>query len=122
MREEDLFKLELDGTRVPRSNCLGHLRAEGKRLCARAAGDVHEHAVCAVYEGEVTCWGLDADMPGDPISLTGDFGDEVCVGTEFGCAVTASGGVACWGDNAVGQLGRADPTSSPMPLGVTAAD
>ncbi len=75
---------------------------------------------CALMSstGEVRCWGKASNgqlgdgttsVPDTLVStnVTGRFGraTELAVGDTHACAVLASGGVACWGDNAEGQLG-----------------
>ncbi len=84
---------------------------------------------CALRgNGSVWCWGdnthgelgvgdtLDA-MPATtarPVVFSGAAAVEIAAGTTFACARTASGVVACWGDNARGQLG-----GSQLPLSRT---
>jgi len=42
----------------------------------------------------------------------------VSVGNNFACAITARGGVKCWGDNTSGQLGDGSTTSRSVPVQV----
>lgn len=56
--------------------------------------------------------GGESDGPGDPTPVA------VSVGTRHGCAVRASGAVACWGDNTFGQLGTGTRESDGTPAPV----
>ena len=45
---------------------------------------------------------------------------QVATGTNHACALLSTGGVACWGDNAYGQLGNgASPSDSTVPVPVS---
>lgn len=75
--------------------------------------------VCALSSGDVWCWGRfswrDSDLTSQervdrayatPTKVPGATGAvELAIGTSSACARTAAGTVACWGDNAFGQLG-----------------
>lgn len=81
---------------------------------------------CAIVAGgEVRCWGLD-DMgqlgtgiaytdsrdrkSPKPVPVAGLSGiRQIAVGGAHACALTATGGVMCWGSNDVGQLGDGSP-------------
>ncbi|MBL8685020.1 MAG: hypothetical protein JNK05_37940 [Myxococcales bacterium] len=88
---------------------------------------------CARVAGRVVCWGSDTtgaigftrganpssvelsgrEVPGltDVVHVTG--------GSEFSCALRASGAVSCWGANASGQLGNGTTTASVAPVVVS---
>lgn len=85
---------------------------------------------CAIVGGgEVRCWGLDAlgqlgtgvvrtdtgaPESGVPVAVAGLSGVKaIAVGESHACALTASGGVMCWGSNAAGQLGDGSPIQQP---------
>jgi alpha-tubulin suppressor-like RCC1 family protein len=44
---------------------------------------------------------------------------DIAVGTDFSCALTATGDVWCWGDHSYGQLGIGTTTMSNVPVQVT---
>lgn len=85
---------------------------------------------CAVIDdGRVYCWGAsddyklgqavpaDSDVPVEITDVGPDVGDvgkavQVEVGGSFVCALLTTGEIACWGDNANGQLGSASPATS----------
>jgi alpha-tubulin suppressor-like RCC1 family protein len=78
--------------------------------------DANTH-VCAVQAGSVKCWGSDEHgQLGDegfhvssalPVGVSGlaVAATSVKVGDEHSCALTTSGGVMCWGDNFLSELG-----------------
>lgn len=101
-----------------------------------------QNSVCALVGGGVRCWG-DTGLysPGGsavsqsplPLAITGlESGvAAISVGTDHACALTASGGVKCWGNGSNGELGNGntgpyysvpDGTAasiSPIPVDVT---
>jgi alpha-tubulin suppressor-like RCC1 family protein len=91
-------------------------------------------SACAVTAGGgVRCWG--GNVEGDlgvssattpsssvPVQVTGLTSGvtSLSVGSQTACAVTAGGGVQCWGANDGAQLGNVSATtSSPVPVRVT---
>ncbi len=69
---------------------------------------------------------VDADITAyPPANLTGDqagvlaFAIQVAVGSDHTCALTADGGVKCWGDNHYGQLGDGTTANHTIPAGVS---
>ncbi|MEZ4367784.1 MAG: MopE-related protein [Kofleriaceae bacterium] len=78
----------------------------------------------------VECWGEDTTLQladdasavdqGIPVSTFVSDPQYLTLGAGHGCAIDSFGSVACWGDNAVGQLGRGTtgaPTASPVTIG-----
>ena len=97
-------------------------------VSAIAAGGNH---TCAIMEsGAVRCWGNNAyGQLGDstmtnralPVEVVG-LGESVtaiAAGVYHTCALTASGGVKCWGWNQYGQLGNASTATSSVPVNVS---
>jgi hypothetical protein len=88
-------------------------RRPAPTITAIAAGSWH---TCAVVDGGVKCWGMDAgqlgdgtristSVPSDVLGLTEGIG-AVSAGEPFSCALTTAGGVKCWGSNDDGELGH----------------
>jgi len=95
---------------------------------AISAGGVH---VCALMDaGTVKCWGYNAYgqvgngsmdaagvfQPTDVVGLTNVTTIEA--GGYHSCAITSSGGAACWGQGQSGQLGNGTNQSSSVPVAV----
>jgi Regulator of chromosome condensation (RCC1) repeat len=99
-----------------------------------------EHGVAAITSGDsfscaltdaggVQCWGSNAygqlgdgttDDSAGPVGVSGlDSGvTAIAAGAEHACALTAAGGVKCWGLNYDGELGDGTTTDSPVPVDV----
>ncbi|MBK8013131.1 MAG: hypothetical protein IPK13_17460 [Deltaproteobacteria bacterium] len=75
-------------------------------------GDVAEvaagldYACARTKQGEVWCWGGQADQAGLPSRVLGiTDATDLVVGRGHACVITKSHGASCWGDNSAGQLG-----------------
>lgn len=94
---------------------------------AIAAGWRHSCAISSV--GGVRCWGNNHDgqigdgtendrtTPQDVVGLLTQV-TAITAGERHTCALTAAGGVKCWGNNHDGQLGNGMDNDSPMPVDV----
>lgn len=94
-------------------------------VVAIAAGTQHTCAVTT--HGDVACWGgnawhqlgdgttTDSPVPIHVYGLTSP-AKSVAVGTGHSCVVTTGGEVACWGNNAEGELGDGTTTDRPAPV------
>ncbi len=89
----------------------------GTGVTALATGTEHN---CAIIDGGVKCWGFNnrgqlgntstasSSTPVAVADLTtgmSSLNTALAAGAGHSCALTASGGVRCWGDNTFGQLG-----------------
>ena len=93
----------------------------GSLLTAIATGESNTCAIDAT--GRVWCWGDDeygvAGTSGfgtDAVVLPASIGITnatlITVGKRHACALLATGGIECWGDNALGELGSATPPAA----------
>jgi len=87
-------------------------------ISAISMGELHSCALTA--SRTVKCWGINNQhgqlgngtnvLPPTPIEVAGISGVvKVVAGADFNCVLLDSGGVKCWGDNALGQLGTGIP-------------
>lgn len=96
-------------------------------VSALSAGSLHTCAITGASGAK--CWGgnlwgqigngstANALTPVDVTGLTSGIA-WVAAGSYHSCAATTGGAVNCWGDNADGQLGNGNPTSSWTPVAV----
>jgi alpha-tubulin suppressor-like RCC1 family protein len=93
-----------------------------------AAGSAHTCAVTA--QGGALCWGAGSfgqlgtgavKGSSTPVSVSGLGSGVAAVSTGgfHSCALTAGGGVLCWGLNTSGQLGNGTTKNSSVPVGVS---
>lgn len=117
-----------DGTRIQRLNPVQVKNLASLDIIGIAGGDGHTCALTGA--GMVQCWGANgAGQLGNgtntdsltPVAVSGLASGAVAIvaGATHSCAITAAGGVKCWGDNASGQLGNGTTTGSNVPVDVT---
>ena len=122
-------QLGLGGTETDTEDVAPHgaVTALGAPVMAMVAGKSHTCALLA--GGVVTCFGLNSlgqvgPDPGTaaeevraPATVTGFSGAVISLGSgssaQHTCAILQDGSVACWGDNADGQLGDGVTTRQP---------
>jgi len=86
------------------------------------------HTCARTSEGEVWCWGSNANgqlgcgpFAGGPrpqrvVDINGV--EAIAVGRSHSCAVLPGGAVACWGDNRTHAIGAIDPRTAPVPVAI----
>lgn len=112
-----------DGTNVSKSIPVDVVGLDSDIVSISAGSDF----TCVITnKGTVKCWGNNASQQlGDgtttdrymPVNVVGLNNDIVAIsnGAQHTCALTASGGVKCWGANYYGQLGMGSITNDPLP-------
>ena len=104
--------------------------AVGPRFVSVSVGDT---SACALTTtGSVECWGSPRKLGSGstslvPVPVTGltggvttvSVGGSLTWGYDSACAITAAGGVECWGANGFGELGNDSSTNSLVPVPVT---
>ena len=95
---------------------------------AIAAGDSHTCALLA--SGGIDCWGSNGygelgdgstiNESATPVAVSGiTTATAIAAGVRHTCALIAGGGVDCWGDGALGQLGNGGTANSSTPAAVS---
>lgn len=86
------------------------------------------HTCARTLEGEVWCWGSNANgqlgcgpFAGGPrpqrvVDINGV--EAIAAGRSHSCAVLPGGAVACWGDNRTHAIGAIDPRTAPVPVAI----
>ncbi len=101
----------------------------GARSVAAGGDATAAHSCAVTVSGAVVCWGSnDSGQLGDgttsssnvPVTVQGlTYGMRaVTTGGRHACALSAVGGMVCWGDNQFGQLGDGSTQSSLKPVEV----
>ena len=109
------------------------VEVSGLRSQAKAISAGYGHACALAGDGSVLCWGENAygqlgnrDMKNsaEPVLVSGlgTKATAIAAGGGHTCALTASGGVLCWGNNASGSLGNNKTGNSAKPVAVLGLD
>jgi alpha-tubulin suppressor-like RCC1 family protein len=105
-----------DGTYTDRLTPVTVKESTDINLLAVEISAGYQHTCAITTSGGAKCWGYNEDgqlgdgtttrrrSPVDVLGLTSGV-DTISAGTGHTCAITATNGVKCWGDNTHGQLG-----------------
>jgi alpha-tubulin suppressor-like RCC1 family protein len=119
-----------DGTTTSRSTPVT-VTGMSSGILAVAAGN---GSTCAFDEvGKVFCWGdggqgelgnggTDNKLAPVPVPALSGGIKAIALGGSTGCAIIASGGLVCWGANALGQVGDGSSVNQLTPVGVFGLD
>lgn len=96
---------------------------------ASVSGGGYDNTCALTKAGGVKCWGrnssgqlgdgttTDSGVPVGVVGLSSGVAS-VSASNWYACALTKAGGVKCWGDNSVGELGDGTLTDSSVPVAV----
>ncbi len=114
---------QLGNSSLPSSKLPLQVQGLSSGVQAIAAGDTH---ACALVNGGVECWGddsygevgnrvtSDAGSPA-PVAVQGlSSGAQALAAGEYYTCALVNGGVWCWGDNSLGQLGSGSDAGSSL--------
>ena len=110
-------------------NQLTPIKVTGLSLGAEQVSVGTAHSCAIDQAGGVKCWGLNVEgelgngtnfASTNPVSVVGlaSGTKQISIGQSFSCALTAAGGVKCWGSNSSGQLGNGTTVASSQPVDV----
>jgi alpha-tubulin suppressor-like RCC1 family protein len=120
-----------DGENNPDASRDAPVQVSGLTSGIRSVSAGGSEACAVTTGGGVKCWGQnfdgqlgsggtqsESDTPVDVSGLSSGVAS-VSVGGDFACALTTVGGVECWGENDIGQLGDGNFDPSGVPADVT---